>query len=255
MIRAIIVDDEPAARASLELEIRLHCPEIKVIAEASSVLEGIKAIQANPGFELLFLDIQMADGSGFDLLQNVDTDQFKTIFTTAYSEYALRAIKFTPLDYLLKPIDAEELKAAVKKALLHQQTGIQEQIRRYMSQLVGTQANPRVALATAEGIHLYFVKNIVRCASDGNYTTVFFEDKSKLLVAKTLKDLESLLSPHQFERIHKSHLVNLEHLRRYYNRFSGEVEMSDGAVLPVAQRKKTYLLDLLNGLNTAELDD
>jgi two-component system LytT family response regulator len=255
MIRAIIVDDEPAARASLELEIRLHCPEIKVIAEASSVLEGIKVIQANPGFELLFLDIQMADGSGFDLLQNVDTDQFKTIFTTAYSEYALRAIKFTPLDYLLKPIDAEELKAAVSKALRHQQTGIQEQIRRYMSQLAGTQANPRVALATAEGIHLYFVKNIVRCASDGNYTTVFFEDKSKLLVAKTLKDLESLLSPHQFERIHKSHLINLEHLRRYYNRFSGEVEMSDGAVLPVAQRKKTYLLDLLNGLNTAELDD
>lgn len=251
MIRAIIIDDEPAARASLELEIRLHCPEIVLVAEADSVAEGIQVIQATPAFELLFLDIQMADGTGFDLLQNVDTERFKTIFTTAYSEYALRAIKFTPLDYLLKPIDADELKAAVHKALRQQQSNLQAQIRHYLSQLAGPPHNPRVALTTAEGIHLYYVKSIVRCASDGNYTTVFFEDKSKLLVAKTLKELETLLSTYQFERIHKSHLINLEHLRRYYNRFAGEVEMSDGALLPVAQRKKAQLLDLLNGLNTA----
>lgn len=250
MIRAIIIDDEPAARASLELEIRLHCPEIRIVAEADSVAEGIQVIQSISSFDLLFLDIQMADGTGFDVLQNVDTEQFKTIFTTAYSEYALRAIKFTPLDYLLKPIDAEELKAAVNKTLRQQQSNLQEQIRQYLAQLVPAQPSPRVALATAEGIHLYFVKNIVRCASDGNYTTVFFEDKSKLLVAKTLKELETILTPYQFERIHKSHLINLEHLRRYYNRFAGEVEMSDGVLLPVAQRKKAQLLELLNGINT-----
>lgn len=252
MIRAIIIDDEPAARASLELEIRLHCPEIRIVAEADSVAEGIQVIQSTPSFDLLFLDIQMADGTGFDVLQNVDTEQFKTIFTTAYSEYALRAIKFTPLDYLLKPIDAEELKAAVNKTLRQQQSNLQEQIRQYLAQLVPAQPSPRVALATAEGIHLYFVKNIVRCASDGNYTTVFFEDKSKLLVAKTLKELEAILTPYQFERIHKSHLINLEHLRRYYNRFAGEVEMSDGVLLPVAQRKKAQLLDLLNGINSSK---
>lgn len=252
MIRAIIIDDEPAARASLELEIRLHCPEIRIVAEADSVAEGIQVIQSIASFDLLFLDIQMADGTGFDVLQNVDTEQFKTIFTTAYSEYALRAIKFTPLDYLLKPIDAEELKAAVNKTLRQQQSNLQEQIRHYLAQLVPAQPSPRVALATAEGIHLYFVKNIVRCASDGNYTTVFFEDKSKLLVAKTLKELETILAPYQFERIHKSHLINLEHLRRYYNRFAGEVEMSDGILLPVAQRKKAQLLDLLNGINTSK---
>ncbi|MDX1910061.1 MAG: LytTR family DNA-binding domain-containing protein [Saprospiraceae bacterium] len=115
-----------------------------------------------------------------------------------------------------------------------------------MQQVQGAPAPARIALATADGIHLYDVKSIVRCASDGNYATVFFDDKSKLLVAKTLKDLEQLLAPWRFERIHKSHLVNLDHLRRYYNRFSGEVEMSDGAVLPVAQRKKAQLLDLLS---------
>ena len=249
MIRAIIIDDEPAARASLELEIRLHCPEIIVVAEADSVLEGIRVIQTTAHFDLLFLDIQMADGTGFDVLQNVEAERFKTIFTTAYSEYALRAIKFTPLDYLLKPIDAEELKAAVDKASKAKQSDVQEQIRLFMQQLNSSATPPRIALATADGIHLHYVKNIVRCASDGNYATVHFEDKSKLLVAKTLKDLELLFAPHTFERIHKSHLINMDHLRRYVNRFSGEVEMSDGAVLPVAQRKKTQLLELLGKVN------
>lgn len=253
MIKAIIIDDEPAARASLELEIRLHCPEISIVAEADSVLSGIQLIQAMPHFDLLFLDIQMVDGSGFDLLQNVNPAQFKTIFTTAYSEYALRAIKFGPLDYLLKPIDAEELKGAVQKVLQQQKAEIQELQHLFLKQWSLSQMNPRVALTTADGIHLYFVKNIVRCASDGNYTNVFFEDKRKLLVAKTLKELELILAPHQFERIHKSHLINLEHLRRYYNRSAGEVEMSDGSVLPVAQRKKTSLLDLLNNFNSGIL--
>lgn len=249
MINAIIIDDEPAARASLALEIHLHCPQITVIAEASSVAEGVETLHNHPHASLLFLDIQLTDGSGFDLLQKVNFEHLKIIFTTAYSEYALRAIKFAPLDYLLKPIDAQELQAAVEKATKSNQTGLQEQIRTFMQQMsIGT-AQARIALATSDGIHLHFVKNIVRCASDGNYATVFFEDKSKLLVAKTLKDLEILLSPYRFERIHKSHLINLDHLRRYYNRFSGEVEMSDGAIIPVAQRKKTQLLELLGKVN------
>lgn len=249
MINAIIIDDEPAARASLGLEIKLHCPQINILAEASSVAEGVEVVQRHPKADLLFLDIQLTDGSGFDLLQQIDFESLKIIFTTAYSEYALRAIKFAPLDYLLKPIDAQELQAAVEKATRGQQTEMQQQIRLFMQQISGGTANARIALATADGIHLHYVKNIVRCASDGNYATVHFDDKSKLLVAKTLKDLELLLSSYAFERIHKSHLINLDHLKRYYNRFSGEVEMSDGAVLPVAQRKKTQLLELLGKVN------
>lgn len=249
MINAIIIDDEPAARASLALEIKLHCPNIRIIAEAGSVMESIEVIQANKQAGLLFLDIQLSDGSGFEILQNIDFQDYKIIFTTAYSEYALRAIKFSPLDYLLKPIDAEELTKAVDKALQSRQSEFSEQLRRLMQQMNASQPPPRIALATSDGIHLYFVKNIVRCASDGNYTTVFFDDGTKLLIAKTLKDLETLLEPYPFERIHKSHLVNLDHLRRYYNRFSGEVEMSDGSILPVAQRKKAQLLDLLNHMN------
>ncbi|MBN8677711.1 MAG: response regulator transcription factor [Chitinophagales bacterium] len=247
MINAIIIDDEPAARASLLLEIELHCPQIRVIATAGSVTEGIEVVRANPHAALLFLDIQLTDGSGFDLLQQINFDHLKIIFTTAYSEYALRAIKFSPLDYLLKPIDAQELQDAVDKVSKGQQSDMQDQIRQFMQQLNQSAAPPRIALATADGIHLHYVKSIVRCASDGNYATVHFEDKSKLLVAKTLKDLELMLAPYAFERIHKSHLINMDHLKRYYNRFSGEVEMSDGALLPVAQRKKAYLLELLKG--------
>ncbi|MBC7774442.1 MAG: response regulator transcription factor [Phycisphaerae bacterium] len=249
MINAIIIDDEPAARASLALEIKLHCPQINIVAEASSVAEGIEAVGSHPQASLLFLDIQLTDGSGFDLLQKINFESLKIIFTTAYSEYALRAIKFAPLDYLLKPIDAQELQAAVEKATRGKQTELQEQIRLFMQQMGGSAAPARITLATADGIHLHYVKNIVRCASDGNYATVYFDDQRKLLVAKTLKDLELLLSPYPFERIHKSHLINLDHLRRYYNRFSGEVEMSDGAILPVAQRKKTQLLELLGKVN------
>lgn len=248
MIKAILIDDEPAARASLALEIKLHCPQISIIAEAGSVAEGIEVLELHAA-DLLFLDIQLTDGSGFDLLKQVRLDHLKVIFTTAYSEYALRAIKFSPLDYLLKPIDAQELKAAVDKALKAQQTETLEQLRLFMQHFKGTSHAGRIALATADGIHLHYVDSIVRCASDGNYATVHFEDKSKLLVAKTLKDLEALLSPYAFERIHKSHLINLDHLRRYSNRFSGEVEMSDGAVLPVAQRKKSQLLELLSRVN------
>ena len=248
-INAIIIDDEPAARASLALEIELHCPNIRVIAEAGSVAEAVPLLRSNTQADLLFLDIQLSDGSGFDILNNIDYEPFKIIFTTAYSEYALRAIKFMPLDYLLKPIDAEELKMAVEKAMQRQQGDLHSQMRAFLQQIQTGAAQPRVALATADGIHLHYVRDIIRCASDGNYTMVYFADGSKLFVAKTLKDLEELLLPYRFERIHKSHLVNVDHLRRYYNRLSGEVEMSDGAVLPVAQRKKAYLLDLLSGIS------
>lgn len=249
IMNAIIIDDEPAARASLALELELHCPQVRVVAEAGSVLEGIELLRKTPHAGLVFLDIQLTDGSGFDVLQNIDYQAIKIIFTTAYSEYALRAIKYSPLDYLLKPIDAEELKTAIEKARQSDSSDMGRQIRQFMVQMQTGANPPRIALSTADGIHLHYVRQIVRCASDGNYTTVHFEDKSKLLVAKTLKDLEELLAPYTFERIHKSHLINLDHLRRYFNRFSGEVEMSDGAVLPVSQRKKTQLLELLSKVN------
>ncbi len=249
MIKSILIDDEPNARATLRQELDLHCPEIRIIGEAGSVAEGVALLRKQTDVDLLFLDIQLTDGAGFDILEQVDYQSFKTIFTTAYSDYALKAIKFAPLDYLLKPIDAEELRAAVDKALRTQQTSFNSQMQQFMQQYRTATAPPeRIALATADGIHLFPVRSIVRLASEGNYTTVFFDTGKKLLLAKTLKELEESLARHRFERIHKSHLVNLDHVQSYVNRFGGEVVMSDGAELPVAQRKKGYLLQVLGGM-------
>ncbi|MCU0348019.1 MAG: LytTR family DNA-binding domain-containing protein [Saprospiraceae bacterium] len=247
MFKAILIDDEPNARATLRQEIDLHCPEIRIIGEAGSVAEGVALLQKQPTIDLLFLDIQLTDGAGFEILEQVDYQLFKTIFITAYSDYALKAIKFQPLDYLLKPIDAEDLRDAVDKAIQTQQASFNQQMRQFMQQYKSAALLPeRIALATADGIHLYPVRSIVRMAAEGNYTSVFFENGKKLLLAKTLKEMEESVTLHRFERIHKSHLVNLEHIQSYVNRFGGEVVMSDGTELPVAQRKKGYLLQLLS---------
>ncbi|HFA47663.1 MAG TPA: response regulator transcription factor [Bacteroidetes bacterium] len=247
MIQSIIIDDEPNARASLLQELKLHCPEIQIIGEAASVAEAVPLLQKSSRLELLFLDIQLTDGSGFDILEKVDFQLFKTIFTTAYSDYALKAIKFSPLDYLLKPIDAEELRAAIDKALRTRQDAFTGQMNSFLQQYRTAMAAPqqRISLATSEGIHLFPVQSILRCASDGNYTTVHFQNGKKILLSKTLKDMEETLAPYRFMRIHKSHLVNLDHVQSYLNRFAGEVVMSDGTRLSVAQRKKAELLKLL----------
>lgn len=246
MINAIIIDDEAGARASLKQEVELNCPEINIIGEGGSVAEGVRLIRQMGVFDLLFLDIQMTDGSGFDILEKVDYQSFKTIFTTAYSDYALKAIKFAPHDYLLKPIDGDELREAVDKMLQTQQGHFNGQMHAILEQYRTAFAKPqRISLATSDGIHLFPVKSIVRCASDGNYTTVFFDNKKKLLLSKTLKEMEENLSRFGFERIHKSHLVNLEHVQSYTNRSAGEVIMSDGTELPVSQRKKSHLLAVL----------
>lgn len=247
MILSIIIDDEPNARFSLKQELKLHCPEIKIIGEAGSVAEAIPLLQNQPEVELLFLDIQLTDGSGFDILEQVDFQLFKTIFTTAYSDYALKAIKFAPLDYLLKPIDAEELRAAIDKALSSQQSTINGQMNAFLQQYRSALDIPpqRIALSTSNGIHFFEVKDIIRCASEGNYSTVFFRNGKKLLLSKTLKSLQEMLTPYRFERIHKSHLVNMDHVKSYLNRSSGVVIMSDGKELPLAQRKKAEILRLM----------
>lgn len=248
MIKAIIIEDEQQARVALKHEINHYCPDLEIVAEADSVSSGITAIQNNPS-NLIFLDIQLTDGVGFDILEAVQPLDAKVIFTTAYSEYALRAIKFSALDYLLKPIDGEELAAAVGKVRQEQSADYQRQINNLLQFHRQKDQHKRIALATSDGIHLYELRNIIRCSSEGNYTNIFFTNKRKLLVAKTLKELEELLSPFDFERIHKSHIINLDHLESYLNKDNGYVVLSDGTSISVSQRKKPQLLAVLNGFN------
>jgi two-component system LytT family response regulator len=247
-MNAIIIDDETQARKALLQEINFNCPYVQILAEAYDVKSGIKAIiQYQP--ELVFLDVQLTDGLGFDILDALENTNFRVIFTTAYSEYALKAIKFSALDYLLKPINGEELKDAVEKLRNSKNDLYQLQLQNFFQNQERQNPNKRIALNTSEGIHIFELKDIVRCTSEGNYTNFFFTNGKKLLIAKTLKETEELLSPYQFERIHKSHIINLDHLVSYLNKDNGYVIMSDHSEITVSQRKKSNFLSTLNAFN------
>ena len=174
---------------------------------------------------------------------------FKVIFTTAYSSYALKAIKFSALDYLLKPIDGNELKSAVKKIADHPQENFNRQVENFINNQQLSNPKKRIALSTSDGIHLYELQQIIRCTSEGNYTNIYFTNGKRLLVAKTLKDLEELLCQYNFSRIHKSHIINIDHLVSYLNKDNGYVVMTDKSTIAVAQRKKSQLLSILNAFN------
>jgi two-component system, LytTR family, response regulator len=244
-INAMLIDDEPAARASLALELRLHCPHIRIVGEAGSVAEAVALLRAAPHPDLLFLDIQLSDGSGFDVLHQVDCQNFKIIFTTAYSDYALRAIKFLPLDYLLKPIDAEELKAAVEKAVRSRQPEFGDRLQRMVQQMRADQKPVRIALKDANNIFFIKTDEIAYCEADGVYTKFFLEKGRTIVVSKNLKEYENLLEPLGFIRTHNSFLVNPEKIVRYDKNAGGSLILEEDRSVPLAFRKKDAVLKAL----------
>lgn len=246
-LRTIIVDDEAFARTSLLEDIHLHCPNLEVIGEAGSLREAIPLIERLQP-QLVFLDIQLGDGTGFDVLEQLQTPRgCSFIFTTAYDQYAIKAFRYAATDYLLKPIPAHELKSAVGKVAAGQ--GTQQDTLQLLLQSLQRQAKPdRIAIPTAEGIHVFTVHDIVRCQAESNYSRIFLCTGEKLMAAKTLKDLEELLGDFDFERVHSSHLINLRHLKKYLTRDGGILVLSDETEVPVSQRKKAQLLDVIRNL-------
>lgn len=255
MITAVIVDDEKRSRTFLKGHVNTFCPGLKIIGEAESVSSAVKLIQdLNP--ELVFLDIKMPDGTGFDVIERLregdksETLKFKIIFTTAFDQYAIKAIKFSALDYLLKPIDPEELMAALKKIKIEPaQKSINENIDVLISNvksLSGT--NKKIALNTSNKTYIYKIDEIIRCESSGSYTVFYIKNAEPILISKSLGETEDLLKEHQFERIHKSHLINLNYLRTFIKSDGGFVEMENGDKIPVSNRKREYLIQLLKSL-------
>jgi len=238
MIRAIIIDDIAEARAVLKSDLENYCPSIEVVGEAEGVVTGAKCInELKP--DLVFLDIQMKDGSGFDLLEILPIKNFKLIFTTASDEYALKAFKFSAVDYLLKPIDPDELMEAVNR-VEHQ-----EKASERISLLKENLAHPkRIALNTLDKIHIVQVAEIVRCESSVNYTMFYFTDDTKSLVTKTLKEFDQLLSDHDFIRVHQSHLINVKFIKGF-TKSDGYIFLKDGTKIPVSTRKKQVLMDMI----------
>lgn len=246
-MKTLIIEDEAQAISALKSEIAVHCSHLEIIGEARSIKEGIAQIKKLQP-ELIFLDIQLADGLGFDILAAFDDYDFKIIFTTAYSQYAIKAIRFSALDYLLKPIDSQELTDAVARAgKTSKETG-----KLKLGNFIHNQAEPsarkKIALQTTEGISIFEIKSIIKCSSESNYTCIYFENGKKMLFSKTLKEFEELLSSSGFERIHHSHLINLNHLTNFVNKDGGYVVLSDKSTLPVSQRKRAQLIESLNNI-------
>lgn len=239
MIRAVIIDDIPEAISVLKSDLENYCVNIEVVGSAEGVVTGAKLIRdLKP--DLVFLDIQMKDGSGFDLLEIVPDVQFKLIFTTASDEFAVKAFKFAAVDYLLKPIDPDELMDAVSR--IEGQDKAAQRIDLLKENFVKAK---RIALNTLEKIHIVNVEEILRCESNINYTMFYFTDGTKLLVTKTLKEFDNLLSGHNFIRVHQSHLINTNFIKEFL-KSAGDIVMKDGTRVPVSTRKKQVLMDMIS---------
>ena len=247
MIKAILIDDEKFCVEVLEELIREHCRMLEVVSTCSSGEEGISAIQQYQP-DLIFLDIEMPRMSGFDMLEKLLPFHFDVILTTAYDQYAIRAIKYTALDYLLKPIDSEDLKMAVDKYIhprtQHNYSAQLELLKDNMKQLHQPQFQ-RIAIPTIEGLILLPVNDILFCEANSSYTILHLNKSEKIVSAKTLKEYEEILAPHGFFRVHHSHLVNLNHVQKYVRGDGGYVIMSNQSTIGVSRNKKeSFLLRL-----------
>ncbi|MBM3434670.1 MAG: response regulator transcription factor [Bacteroidetes bacterium] len=244
--KTVIVDDEGKARTTLKNLLEVHCPSrINVIGEADCVERGLEIIQAmNP--DLVFLDVQMPDGTGFDLLEQIPEIRFKVIFASAFDKFAIQAFKFSALDYLLKPVEAEKLIEAVSK--LDESERFKELNKKLEVLLSNKNSFEKIALPTLDGIIFVKIKEIVRCESDNNYTGIFLKSGEKIMVSRTLKEYDDMLTPFNFFRIHKSHLINLGFLARYKKGEGGFVIMEDGAELEVSRRRKEEFLEAIQNI-------
>lgn len=244
----LIIDDEPKSRNVLSRLCTEYCPEVEVIGQAGSVNEGIEKIDSFKP-KLVFLDIHMPVKSGFALLDHYkDNLDFSVIFTTAHSEYALEAFRHTVVDYLLKPIDIEDLQSAVKKSIIAQ--NLQTTQLKTLKESLLSEKVQKIALTTTDGYTFVKFENIIRCEAKGNYTSFFLKNKRSLLITKTLKYYEDLLLPKGFFRVHKSHLINLNCVRKFLRGKKGMIEMIDGTMLEVSSRKRESLLEELSNIKS-----
>lgn len=250
MITALLIDDDSNLRNGMKSLLERYAPEIKIIGEADSVATGIEAMdRLKP--QVVFLDIQLGDGTGFDILEHLaaknGTSSSHIVFITAHEQYAIKAFRFSALDFLLKPVDPEELQKVIEKikSVLDKKESFDhidlllENIRKKVDSF------KRIALSTADGIHLFDISDIIRCESEDNYTKFYIKNNKPVLISKTLKEYEEMLTEHGFERIHQSHLINLEYLKSYIKKDGGYVIMADNCHLPISQRKKERLQKLI----------
>ena len=245
MIKAIIVDDEPYSCESLATLPEQYCPAAKTTAICHSGAEGFSAIEEQQP-QILFLDIEMPKMNGFEMLEKLAEINFEIIFTTSYDHYAIKAIRFSALDYLLKPVVPEELQRAVQKVAQRMHSPHQQQME-ILLQKLHQPISPvqRIALPTMEGLQMVAVHTIISCTSDSNYTTFLLRNNQKLVVSRPLKEVEEMLEEYSFVRVHNSHLVNLNEIEKYIKGEGGYLVMTDGSTVDVSRSRKDILLNKL----------
>lgn len=245
MLKALLIDDEKQSRNALREELGELSDRIEIIGEADSVKNAIIAIEElHP--DVVFLDIHLGDGLGFDVLGKTAFTAFNVIFVTAYDQYAIKAFNYGALHYILKPVHQNDLRVAVEK-IKPVAAGSNNEMLEIIKKIQFLTAR-KVPVPSSSGITLYDLDDIIRCQSESNYTYVFSKSEDKIITAKTLKEFEELLGNYGFERVHNSHLINVKHIKKYINKDGGYLIMSDNSSVPIAQRKKTAVLRLLENL-------
>jgi two-component system, LytTR family, response regulator len=246
-MKAVIIDDEKRTRELIAKLIESFELGIETFPIGENVTSGLKAIEdIHP--DIVFLDIQMPDGTGFDLLKMIPQKNFEVIFITAHEEFAIKAIKFSALDYILKPIDPEELKKSIEKAIESIDHKREDTQFEALQQNIQPSQKRRLVLKTQESVHVVDLDKIIRCEADRNYTSFYLIDHKKILVSKTLKDYETLLTGHNFLRVQQSHLVNLDYVDRYDKAHGGTVIMKDGSEVPISPAKRDIFFKILENL-------
>jgi two-component system LytT family response regulator len=248
-MKIIIIDDEEQQRNFTSTVVKKYCPTIEIVAQAANVKDGIEAIQKYAP-DLILLDVEMPDGTGFDLLKKLMPIDFQVIFITAHNEFAVKAFKFSALDYLLKPVAPEELVITLQKAeQVQKQTQIQMQLAILLNNIQDFAGEvKKLVLKDADNVHIVSISEVMYMQADNNYTSFFLTDKRKIVISKTLKEYEQLLEGKGFFRCHQSHLVNLNYILRIDKRDGGFIVMKDQTQLPLSSRKKEQLLQWLENL-------
>jgi len=246
MITTILIDDEKHCNETLKIEITRHCPEIKILGDYTSGKEGIAAINALKP-KLVFLDIEMPWMNGFEVLKQFDSVDFDVIFITAYDNYAIQAFRYSAVDYLLKPIQSDLLIEAVAKVARNKKHELPSmQLESLLYNLNDNISNSKVVFSTSDGLEIVDTSTIYRCQSDNNYTNVYMQNNAKLFLSKTLKEVELMLESNKFLRVHQSHLVNIDYVKKFVKADGGYLQMKNGDQVSVSKSKRDNLLTRLS---------
>ncbi|UFH55892.1 LytTR family DNA-binding domain-containing protein [Spirosoma sp. KNUC1025] len=245
MLKAVLIDDDQSNLSALSEKLRRHCPQIRIIAQCDNGQDGLKAIDSLQP-DVVFLDIEMPVMNGFLMLQHLSYKQFALIFVTAYDHYAIKAIRYSALDYLVKPVDIDELKAAVAKAEANRLNQSAESQVQLLLEYVQKKQPRRISIPTFEGLQFIAIDDIIYLEASANYTYIYLSGSLKFLVSRTLKEFEELLPTETFIRIHHAHMINKLFMERYVRGEGGQVVMSNGVVLDVSKRKKAEFLQAIS---------